>query len=149
MHSAVLDGTECTSVVVGRWLSRVRLFATPWTAAHQASLSFTISQSLLRLTAIESVIPSILCHPLLLLPSIFPNTRVFSNESALCIRWPKPRNTYSIIIHPMPPISPRHNELYGACKLCQYLCISVTMLFIDTLCAGDGLNFTCISHSTS
>ena len=89
MHSVVLDGTECTSVVVGRWLSRVRLFATPWTAAHQASLSFTISQSLLRLTAIESVIPSILCRPLLLLPSIFPNTRVFSNTSALGSMWPK------------------------------------------------------------
>ena len=65
---------------------------TPWTAAHQASLSFTISQSLLKLMSIESVIPSnhlILCCPLLLLPSIFPSIRVFSNESALCIRWPK------------------------------------------------------------
>ena len=64
--------------------------ATPWTAARQASLSFTISWSLLQL--IESVMPSnhlILCHPLLLLPSIFPSIRVFSNELALCIRWPK------------------------------------------------------------
>ena len=71
-------------------LSRVRLFATPWTAAHQASLSITNSQSLLELMAIESVMPSthlILCRPLLLLPSILPNIRVFSNESALCIRW--------------------------------------------------------------
>ena len=70
----------------------VQLFATPWTAAHQASLSFTISQSLLKLMSIESVVPSnhlILCHPLLLLPSIFPSNRVFSNESALHIRWPK------------------------------------------------------------
>ena len=73
-------------------LSRVWLFATPWTAAHQASLSITNSQSLLKLMFIESVTPSnhlILCHPLLLLPSIFLNIRVFSNESALHIRWPK------------------------------------------------------------
>ena len=65
---------------------------TPWTAASQASLSNTDSQSLLELIAIELVMPSnhlILCHPLLLLPSIFPSIRVFSNESALCIRWPK------------------------------------------------------------
>ena len=65
---------------------------TPWTAARQASLSFTISQSLLNFMSIESVMPSnhlILCHPLLLLPSIFPSIRVFSNESVLHIRWPK------------------------------------------------------------
>ena len=73
-------------------VSHVRLSATPWTAAPQASLSITNSRSLLRLMSIESVMPSnrlILCHPLLLLDSIFPSTRVFSNESALCIRWPK------------------------------------------------------------
>ena len=73
-------------------LSHVWLFATPWTAARQASLSFTISQSLLKLMSIDSVMPSnhlILCHPLLLPPSIFPRIRVFSNESALRIRWPK------------------------------------------------------------
>ena len=73
-------------------LSRVRLFATPWIAARQASLSITNSQSLQNLMSIESVMPSshlILCHPLLLLPSIFPSIRVFSNESALRIRWPK------------------------------------------------------------
>ena len=71
--------------------SRVWLLTTPWTAARQASPSFTISRSLLRLMSIESVTPSnylILCHPLLLLPSIFPSIRVFSNESALHIRWP-------------------------------------------------------------
>ena len=70
----------------------IRLFSTPWTAARQASLSFTISWSLLRLMSIEAVMPSnhlIFCCPLLLLPSIFPSIRVFSNESALCIRWPK------------------------------------------------------------
>ena len=75
-----------------RSLSHVRLFATPWTAAHQASLSITNSRSSLRFTSLESVMPSshlILCHPLLLLPSIFPSIRVFSNTSALRIRWPK------------------------------------------------------------
>ena len=73
-------------------LSRVWLYATSWTAAHQASLSITNSRSLLKLMSIESVMPSnhlILCRPLLLLPSIFPSIRVFTNESVLCIRWPK------------------------------------------------------------
>ena len=73
-------------------LSRVRLFATPWTTARQASLSITNSQSLLRLMSIKLVMPSshlVLCRPLLFPPSIFPSIRVFSNESALCIRWPK------------------------------------------------------------
>ena len=77
--------------VVVQSLDCVLLFATPWTAAHQASLSFAISQSLLKLMFIESVMPSnhlILCSPLLLLPSVFLSIRVFSNESALCIRWP-------------------------------------------------------------
>ena len=71
---------------------RVRLIATPKNAAHQASLSITDSRSLLKLMSIQSVIPSnylILCHPLLLLPSIFPSIRVFSNELVLRIRWPK------------------------------------------------------------
>ena len=88
-------------------LSRFRLFATPWTAAHQASLSITNSWSLLKLMSIESVMPSnhlILCRSLLLPPSIFPSIRVFSNESVLCIRRPKywcfsfgisPSNEYS------------------------------------------------------
>ena len=73
-------------------LSHVRLFATPWTTARQASLSIINSQSLLKLMSIESVMPSnhlTLCCPLLLLPSIFPSIRVFSNESALRIKWPK------------------------------------------------------------
>ena len=88
-------------------LSCVRLFATPWTAAHQASLSFTISQNLLKLMSIESVMPSnhlILCCPLLL-PSTFPSIRVFSSESVLHIKWPKywsfsvsPSNEYSGLI---------------------------------------------------
>ena len=73
-------------------LSHVRLFVTPWTAARQASLSITNSRSLFKLMCIELMVPSnhcILCHSLLLPSSIFPNTRVFSNESALHIRWPK------------------------------------------------------------
>ena len=73
-------------------LNHVQLFVTPWTAARQASLSITNSQSLLKLMSIELVMPSnhfILCHPLLLLPLIFPSIRDFSNESILCIRWPK------------------------------------------------------------
>ena len=89
-------------------LSHVQLFATPWTAAHQASLSFSIFRSLLKLTSIESVMPSnnlILHRPILFLPSIFPSIRVFSNESVLHIRWPKywsfsisPSNKYSGLI---------------------------------------------------
>ena len=73
-------------------LSHVRLFATPWTTAHQASLSITNSRSLPKPMSIKSMVPSnhlILCHPLLLLPSVFPSIRVFSNESAFHIRWPK------------------------------------------------------------
>ena len=84
---------ECTSVQSVHSLSRVQLFVTTWTAACQASLSITTNfQSLPKLMSIKPVMPSkhlILCHPLLLLPSIFPSIRVFSNESALCIRWPK------------------------------------------------------------
>ena len=91
-------------------LSRVQLFVTPWIAARQASLSITNSQSLLKLLSIKLVLPSnhlILCRPLLLSPSIFPSIRVFSNESVLCIRWPKywsfsfsisPSNEYSGLI---------------------------------------------------
>ena len=94
----------------GQSLSRVWLFVTPWTAAHQAFLSITNPWSLLKLRSIESVMPSnhlILCHLLLLLPSIFPSIRVFSNESVLCIRWSKywsfsfsisPSNEYSGLI---------------------------------------------------
>ena len=75
-----------------QFLSQVQLFVTPWTATRQAFLSITNSWSLLKLMSIELVMPSnhlILCRPLLLLPSIFPSIRVFSNESVLCIRWPK------------------------------------------------------------
>ena len=89
-------------------LSHDQLFVTPWTAAHQASLSITNSLSLLKLMSIELVMSSnhlILCHPLLLPPSIFPSIRGFSNKSVLCIRWPKywsfsisPSNEYSGLV---------------------------------------------------
>ena len=85
----------------------MRLFVTPWTAARQASLSFTNSWNLFKLMSIESVIPCnhlILCCPLLLLPSIFPSIRVFTNESALCIRWPK-YWSFSLSISPSPEYS--------------------------------------------
>ena len=97
-------------VLVVQSLSRIWLFVTPWTAAHQASLSLTISQSLLKLMSIESVMPSnhlILCCLLFLLPSIFPSIKVFPSESALHIKWPKywrfsfsisPSNEYSGLI---------------------------------------------------
>ena len=100
LNSQVLGCSRTLTVVQS--LGHVWLFATLWTIVHQASLSFTISQSLLQLMSIESVIPSnplILCHPLFLLPSIFSNIRVFSNESSLYIRWPK-YWTFSLSIHP-------------------------------------------------
>ena len=102
--SIILKGPRIVRIVIEHWLqlkitSRIQFscsvmsdFATPWTAARQASLSITNSQSLLKLISIESVMPSnhlILCRPLLLPPSIFPSIRVFSNESVLHIRWPK------------------------------------------------------------
>ena len=98
------------AVIAAQSLSCVQLFAIPWSAACQVSLSFTISWSMLKFMSIESVMPSnhlVLCHPLLLLPSIFPSIRVFSNESALGIRWPKywsfsfcinPSNEYLVLI---------------------------------------------------
>ena len=87
----VFSVNELTVVAVQSF-SHVQLFVTPWTAACQASLSFTVSWNLLKLMSIESVMPSkhlTLCCPLLLLPSIFPSIRLFSSESTLCIRWPK------------------------------------------------------------
>ena len=104
---AVLYWVFC---IVVQSLSRVRLFATTWTAARQTSLSITNSLSLLKLVSIQLMMPSnrlILCHPLLLLPLIFPSIRVFSSESAPCIMWPKywsfsfsisPSNEYSELI---------------------------------------------------
>ena len=90
--SSLYGPTLTTIHVVFQSLSHIQLFATPWTIACQASLSFTVSQSLLRFMSIELVMPSnhlILCRPLLLLPSVFPRIRVFSSELTLPIRWPK------------------------------------------------------------
>ena len=111
IHSSVDEHLGCSHIISSvQLLSRVPLFVTPWTVARQASLSITNSWSLLKLISIELVIPSnhlILCHPLLFLPSIFHSIRVFSNESALQIRWPKywsfsfiidPSNEYSKLI---------------------------------------------------
>ena len=94
IHKIFLSGNSSCSDQIrsDQSLSRVQLFVTPWIAGHQASLSNTNSQSSLRLTSIESVMPSshlILCRPLLLLPPIPLSIRVFSNESTLCMRWPK------------------------------------------------------------
>ena len=90
-------------VVIIQSLSRVQLFVTPWTTAHQTPLSFTTSWSLLKVMSIESVIPSdhLICFPLLLLPSVFRSIRVFSNESVLCIRWPKIGASASESVLPM------------------------------------------------
>ena len=88
MHTA-LNAIYCSCCLTAKSCPTL---LTPWTAARQVSLSFTISQGLLKLMSTESVMPSnhlILCRPLLLLPSVFPSIRVFSNESVLCIRWPK------------------------------------------------------------
>ena len=122
--SAVQQSESALSSV--QLLSHVRLFVTPWTAAHRASLSITNSWSLLKLMAIQSVMPSnhlILCRPLLLPPSIFPSIRVFSSELVLQIRWPKywsfsfsisPSNEYSGLISFridwFDPCSPRDSQ---------------------------------------
>ena len=91
-HYSCITNVSKTTFSSVQLLSYVRLFATPWTAAHQALLSITNSRSLLKLMPIESVMPSnhlILCRPLFLPPSIFPSIRVFSNESVLHVSWPK------------------------------------------------------------
>src|SRR5574341_145380 len=116
-------------------VSHVGLFVTPWTAVCQASLSFSISQSLLKLMSIESVMPSnhlILCRPLLFLSSIFPSIRVFSNESVLHIRWPKYRN-FSFTISPS-------NEYSGL--------ISFRMDWFDLLAVQETLKSLLQHHSS-
>ena len=103
--------------------SRAQLFAIPWTSAHRVSLSITSSWSLLKLMPIESVMPSnhlILCHPLFLLPSIFPSIRVFSNESVLSIRWPK-YWSFSFSISPSNEYSGLKNRANGFNKHIQNL----------------------------
>ena len=107
VHISIYEGIHTYNMSSVQLISCVELFATPWNTAHQASLSNTYSQSLRKLMSIELVMPSnhlTLCHPLLLLSSIFPSIRIFSNESVLHIRWPKycsfsfsisPSNEYS------------------------------------------------------
>ena len=116
-------------------LSHVQLFETPWTTARQTSLSITSSQSSPKPMSIESVMPSnhlILCHPLLLLPSIFPSIRIFSNESALHIRWPKYRS-FSFSINPS-------NEYSGL--------ISFRMDWLDLLAVQRTLRSLLQHHSS-
>ena len=116
-------------------LSLDRLFVTPWTAACQASLSFTISQSLFKLMSMELVMPSnhlVLCHPLLLLPSVFPSIRVFSSESVLPIRWPK-YWSFSFSINPF-------NEYSGL--------ISFRMDWLDLLAVQGTLKSLLQHHSS-
>ena len=102
-----MDRWVASMSFVVQLLSHAWLFVTPWTAACQASLSFANSQSLLKLMSIESVIPSnhlVLCHPLLL-SSVFPSIRVFSNESVLCIRWPKCQSfSFNVVL----PVNSQH-----------------------------------------
>ena len=108
---------------------------TPWTAAHQASLSITNSWHLLKLMSIDSVMPFnhlIICHPLLLLPSIFPSIRVFSNESVLCVRWPK-YWSFSLNISPS-------NEYSGL--------ISLRMNWLDLLAVQETLKSLLHHHSS-
>ena len=130
-----LSGLGIRVIVVVQSLSCVRLFVTPWTAARQASLCITNSQNLLKLMSIESVMPSnhlILCCPLLLPSSIFPNIRVFTNESILCIRWP---NYWSFCFS----ISPS-NEYSGL--------ISFRMDWLDLLAAQGTLKSLFQHHSS-
>ena len=115
--------------LVAHLLSHIWFFATPWTAACQASLSFTISWTLLKLMAIKSVMQSnhfIHCHPFLLLPSIFPSIIVFSSETALCIWWPKYWNfSFSISISPS-------NEYSGLTGLISLLSKGLSRVFSST-----------------
>ena len=128
----VYDLNQLSSV---QSLSHVRLFATPWTTAPQASLPITNSQSLPKLMSIESVMPSnhlILCHPLLLQPSVFPSIRVFSNELVLHIRWPKYWSFSSSII--------LSNEYLGL--------ISIRMAWLDLLAVQGTLKSLLQHHSS-
>ena len=126
---------QLSSVHSVQSLSHVRLFVTPWTAAHQASLSITNSQNLLKLMPIELLIPSnnlTLCCPFLLSPAIFPSIRNFSNESALCIRWPQHWN-FSFNISPS-------NEYSGL--------ISLRMNWLDLLAVQGTLKSLLQHHSS-
>ena len=121
MGLSLIPSPSQSLAVIVQWLSHVQLFVTPWTAACQVFLSFTISLSLLKFISIESVMPSnhlILCHPLLLLLSIFPSIRVFPKELALPIRWPK---HWSFSISPSSEYSGLISELTGLILLSKGL----------------------------
>ena len=112
-------------------LSHVWIFATPWTAARQASLS-TISQRLFKLMSIESVMPSnhlILCHPFLLLPSVFPSIRVFFNESVLCIRW---KSTVTSASSSVLPTNIQGSFLLGLSVLMSLMSKGLSRVFSNT-----------------
>ena len=133
VYSFIQETAQFSSI---QSLSHVQLFVNPWTAALQASLSITNSQSLLKLMSIKSVMPSnhlILCYPLLLLPSIFPSIRVFSNESVLHIRWQK-YQSFSFSISPS-------NEYSGL--------ISFRMDWLDLLAVQGTLKSLLQHHSSS
>ena len=157
---------KCISSV--QLLSRGQLFATPWTAARQASLSITNSWSLLKLLSIQSVMPSnhlILCHPLLLLPSSFPSIRVFSSESVLHIRWPEywsfsfsisPSSEYSGLISfrmdwldllsiqgTLKRLLPHHSSEASILQHLAYFIVQLSHLYMTTgkTIAFDDVNF--------
>ena len=135
-HGEMLaKGDKLPGIISVQSLSRVQLFATPWTTVQEASLSITNSRSLFKLMSIESVMPSnhlILCHPPLLLPSIFPSIRVFSNKSVLHIRWPK-YWSFSFSISP----SDEYSEL-----------ISFRMNWFDLLAVQETLKSLLQHHSS-
>ena len=133
------------TVVDVQLLSHVRLLATPWTAAYQASLSFTISLSLLKLMPTESQLMSSnhlnLCRPLLLLPSIFPIIRVFPNESVLCIRWAK-YGSFSFSFAPT-------NEYSGLISFrINWFDLLATQVTLKSLLQHHSLKASVLQHST-
>ena len=141
--SALSAESHLAQFVIVQLPTLVRLFVTPWTAACQASLSLTISQSLPKFMCIELVMPSnhlILCHPLLLLPLIFPRSRVFSNELALCIRWPKNRS-FSFSISPSNKYSGLTSFMINWFDL---LAVQGTLKSPSALCLPYGPAFTSV-----
>ena len=146
--------------IVVQWLNYVQFFVTPWTTARQASLSFTISQSLLKLMFIESVMLSnhlILCCPLLLLPSIFPSIRVFSNESVLQIRWlkywsfsfsPSKEHIACLFIYHIPPMHSLANNRYSinVGLMNYYFCLLYGNFFLSGIWLLPCPNSLYLSH---
>ena len=144
IYCATITEFHILFIVVVQSLSHVQHFATPWTAAHQTSLTFTISKSLLKLMSIESVILSnhfILCRPLLLLPSVFPNIRErvgFQKASALAFWAPKPNNFSPGVGGGVLPPPPHHPPTYN-----MYPCVPVSRLFAS---GGQSVRWLVILH---